>query len=282
MSIGNSGTADISGFFNSILEDAVFVAREESLMPALITQYGAAGWADRKLSIYPQFTAQEVAEETDVAAPQEFTKSSLVTYTPIEIAAQAILTDRRLETDPQNARGDAVQELGGAISDKVETDLVTLFSSLTTDVGAGANTTFALASVPKGIARLRAAKVRGPYYVVLHPYHWYDVWVEIGKPSTNVVAQNAANAAMADYFVANLINAQWYQHALIPVDGSDDAISAVFNRAAFGIDTRRAPRLEPERDASKRAWELTITAGYAKAAQRPTYGMKMTADATAP
>lgn len=109
-----------------------------------------------------------------------------------------------------------------------------------------------------------------------------DVWVEIGKPSTSVVASDAANQAMRDYFVANLVNAQWYQHALIAIDTSDDAVSGVFNRQALALDMRRAPRLEPERDASKRAWELNISAGYAVGVRRSTYGVAMTADATAP
>lgn len=251
-------------------------------MPALVTPYSADGWADRKLSIYPQITAQTIGETEDLSTPTVFGKSSLATLTPIEIGAQVILTDREMDTDPQSARANAARELGGAISDKIETDLVTLFSSFSTNAVGTAGSSFYLHQVASIIAKLRNQKARGPFNVVLHPYHWYDVWVEIGKPSTSVVASNAANAAMSDYFVANLVNAQFYQHSLIPVDGSDDAVSGVFNREALALDTRRAPRLEPERDASARAWELNITAGYAKGVRRDAFGGKITADATAP
>ena len=45
MATGYSGTADISGYFNAILEDAMFVLREDSLMPQLVTLYGdSSGW----------------------------------------------------------------------------------------------------------------------------------------------------------------------------------------------------------------------------------------------
>lgn len=283
MATGYSGTADISGYFNAILEDAMFVLREDSLMPQLVTLYGdSSGWEDRKLSKYPQIAAQTIGETEDLNAPTVFDKQAEVTLTPIEAAAQVILTDRRIETDPQNARADAATELGGAISDKVETDLVTLFLSFTTSKGAGAGNAFTLTSVANGLSVLRNAKVRGPYAVVVHPYQWLDVWVEIGKPTTSVVASEAANKALNDYFVANLVNAQWYQHSLIPVDSSDDAAAGVFNRQALALDTRRAPRLEPERDASKRAWELNITAGYAKGVRRNVCGVKLISDATAP
>lgn len=282
MATGLSGTAQISGFFNPILERTLFAVREDALMPALVTPYSSVGWEDRKLSIYPQVAAQTVGETDDFANPTVFDKSSLATFTPIEIMAQTTLTDRRIETDPDAAQNDATEELSGAITTKIETDLVTLFSSFSLSKGAGAGNTFTLTSVANALAVLRATKVKGPFNVVLHPYHWLDVWVEIGKPTTSVVASNAANAAMSDYFVANLVNARWYQHALIPVDGSDDAPSAVFNQGALALDTRRAPRIEPERDASKRAWEVNISAGYAAAVRRNAFGVKLIADATAP
>jgi phage gp46-like protein len=97
MAQGTSGTAQISGYFNSILEDALFVARDSMIMPSLVTQYSAVGWADRKLSIYPQISATAVAETSDYANPTSFTKSAQATLTPSEIMAQVILTDRRAE-----------------------------------------------------------------------------------------------------------------------------------------------------------------------------------------
>jgi hypothetical protein len=38
----------------------------------------------------------------------------------------------------------------------------------------------------------------------------------------------------------------------------------------------------PEYDASARAWELNVNAGYAAELVRSTYGVKFTADALAP
>lgn len=283
MSTGLSGTAQISGYFNAILEDALFVAHENAVMPNLVTNYNAQGWADRKVSVYPTISAQTVAETDDFANPTAFDKSAQATFTPAEIMAQVILTKRRIETDPQNARNDAARELGYAISDKIETDLVSLFGSLTTDASStGGTASFSLQLVGNAMAKLRAAKVSGPFYVALHPYHWLDVWNEIGKPTTSVVASDFANNAMRDYFVTNLLGAQWFNHALIPISASTTATSAVFSREAMAIDYRRAPNLEPEYDASKRAWELNMNAGYAKGVLRGTYGAKITADATAP
>jgi hypothetical protein len=60
-------------------------------------------------------------------------------------------------------------------------------------------------------------------------------------------------------------------------------ISGVFAPQAIAFDVRRAYRVEPERDASLRAWELNATMVYAYGlGPRPTWGVSMTSDATAP
>jgi hypothetical protein len=88
---------------------------------------------------------------------------------------------------------------------------------------------------------------------------------------------------LREYFITTLMgNVQIFTSSNIAVDGSDDAISGIFTRNAIWLDTRRAVRTENERDASARAWELNINAGYACGLVRSTYGVKFTADATAP
>lgn len=282
MTQGYSGTANISDDILAIHEDAWFVAREQMVMPSLVYGYNSGGWEDRKLFSYPQITAASVAETEDFANPTVFGKTLDVTLTPGEIMAQSILTDRRLETDRQAARTDCSTELGNAISDKIEQDLLDLFDSFTDDHSStGGTASFALQLVGNAIASLRTAKARGPFYVMIHPYQWLDVWNEIGKPSTSVVPNDIATGALRDYFVANLVNALWFQHAMIDTT-SNKATAAVFNREAIALDTRRPPRLEAERDSSKRAWELNETAGYAKGIRRNAFGTMIESDCTSP
>lgn len=284
MATGISGTAQISGYFLNILEDAIFVAREQFIMATLVQPYSATGWADRKFSIYPQITAQTVAETEDFATPTVFDKAALATLTPSEAMGQVILTDRRIETDPQSARADAATELGRAIGTKIEEDLVDLFPSFTASKGAGAGNAFTLTSLGNAAATLRANNVTGMLSAVVHPFHWLDVWVELGKPAATYQQPSAdlATQALRDFFMVRLVGMDIYTHSQIDVDGSDDATGAIFAREAIALDTRRAPRMEPERDGSKRAWELNMTAGYGVGIRRNAFGVKMIADATAP
>jgi hypothetical protein len=91
------------------------------------------------------------------------------------------------------------------------------------------------------------------------------------------------NQALRDYFVGTLLGGvRIFTSANIAVDVNADAISGAFVPAAIMLDTRRAMRMENERDASARAWELNVTAGYAYGAVRTEFGVKYTADATEP
>ena len=168
-----STVSDLNDLFNKIYEDAIFVARESNIMTNLVTNYSAKGWMARKLGIYPELTASTVAEGVDYSNPTTFDKTVTMTLTPGEIICQVILTDRRIETDPDNARRDAAQEMGNAIATKIDSDLVGLFSGFSTDKGPGAGQTATIAKFAAAVSVLRFNKVPNPIYAVVHPYHWH-------------------------------------------------------------------------------------------------------------
>lgn len=110
-----------------------------------------------------------------------------------------------------------------------------------------------------------------------------DVWTELGQPATNqALLGDVANQALRDFYVGNWLNVQWFTSSNIEIDDQTDTVSAVFNPGAIGLDTREAPTLEPERDASRKAWELNVSASYAKGVIRNAFGVKLIADATEP
>ena len=273
----------LNSLFNTIYEDALFVARENNIMTNLVTRYSATGWMNRNISTRPEISAVGVADGVDFAAPTTFGRTTLSTLTPGEVIAQVVLTDQDIDTDPDDARRDSATELGNAIATKIDTDLTSAFTSFSTDKGDGAGNSATIANFAAAIAVLRNAKAPNPVYIVCHPYHWHDIWTELGQPGANqALLGDVANQALRDYFVGRWINVLWFTNANIAVDASDDAVSGVFNPGALAFDSRRAPRLEPERDASQRAWELNMTAGYAFGVRRDTFGVKFTADAAEP
>lgn len=275
-------TTDLNSLFNLIYDDALFVARETNIMVGLVRNFNATGYMQRKGAIRPTVTAVEKAEGVDFANPTTFGRTLKYTLTPTVKMAQALLTDEDVQTDPDNAVQDAAQELGGAIATKIDKDLVDLFSSITTGKGS-AGAALTIAKCGAAISVVRKNLTPNPLYFVLHPYGWHDVWVELGQPAANqAFLGDIANQALRSFFVGQMLAAAWFTSANIAIDASDDAVGAVFSPQALGFDEREAPMLEPERDASRKATELNMSAGYAVGILRTEYAVKLTHDATEP
>lgn len=271
-----------SNLLPRIAEDTLFVARDTSLMPGLVYNYTGTGMATRYIGIYPEVTAQEVSEGVDYSNATEMTKTQQAALVPKTAIAQAILTDERLATDPEGAANDGAMEMGMALAKKIDTDLCALFSGFSTDKGT-AGSALTIKRCAAAVSVLRNSSAPNPLSFVLHPYGWQDVWNELGQPTANqAFLGDVANEAMRDYFVGDFLGAAWFTDANIAVDGSDDAVSAVFHRDALALDTRRGINIEPERDASLRATELNATVWYAVGERRDSFGVALTHDATEP
>lgn len=283
MATGTSGVTELNSLFNDIYEDAVFVARAQNVMAGLVTRFSdSTGDEDRKNSVYPQITAQSVGEYDDFSAPTKFDKTLLSTLTPVEYMAQSILTDRRLETDPQNAKADCSRELGESIADNLEENLLDTFTSLTGGTVGAAGSAMTWGVFFAARTRLAGAKVPGPYVAVLHEYQWHDLASAVAPGVAVTNSPVVVNEVASSWYVGTVGNVDIYTTPNVDIDGSDDAVGAMFNRQAIALDSRRAPRMEPERDASKRAWELNITHKYAHGTWRPAFGCQIKSDATAP
>ena len=142
MAIGASRVTDMGGYFNNIYEDAVFALHEGTIATRLVRSYtDGQGDQTRSLTEYPTVTPVTVEETEDFAAPTRMTKTLLATLTPAEKMSQVILTDRRIDTDPQNARQDSAIEMGAGMAELVDTDILGNFDSLTGGtVGASGST----------------------------------------------------------------------------------------------------------------------------------------------
>ncbi len=279
MTIGDSRVEDLNSLFNNIFEDAVFILHEETLAVRLVKNFtNGRGDQTRKLSEYPAVTPVTVAETEDFAAPTRFDKTLRNTLTPGEKMSQMIITDRRIETDPQEVRSDGAMEMSRGFSTQVDQDVFGNFTSLTAGTTGSAGSTMTWGYFNAAISIMREAKIPRPWRCVLHPFHWHYM------AESGMIASTVTNAPMlqdkiaAQWFVGNVGGVDIFVSTNVP-DSSTDAVSAMFNPQAIAFDVRRPYRLEPERDASKRAWELNSTMLYAHGAWRDNWGVQIIADA---
>jgi len=276
-------STNIAAFVQTVYEDAMLVVRENALATSLYTVYtDRSGTAARTRSDYGTATIQSIGETDDMTS-QAFTPSAGNSLTPAEVGAQFFLTDLRVETDPFPVRADAAMELGMAIADKIDTDCFSVFSSLTGGTVGTAGSVITWNYFYAMLARLVAQKAPKPYVFVCHPYQWHTLARAASVASA--VRTNAPEYLMdqvaRNFYVANYSGVDIFVSSNVQTS-STNAYAAMFSRPALAFDNRRAPRLEPERDASRRGWELNMTSVYAYGVWKATYGIQGIFDATAP
>lgn len=283
MTIGLVTEAAVASLVQTIYEDAMLVARENALATSLVQVFSdRTGLAPRQNFKYGTAAIASI-NETDDLISQTFTPSADQTLTPAEAGAQFALTDSRIETDFLNVRADAARELGMAIADKIDTDIFGNFNALTGGTVGTSGTALTWSYFSAMLARLVAQHAPRPYIFVCHPYQWNQLAkaASIASSSANNTPAYVSEAVARNYYVQSMMGVDIYVSTNLEFS-TNDAYVAMFSRAAIAYDNRRAPRIEPERDASRRLWELNLSTVYAHGVWRPNWGIQGIFDATAP
>lgn len=274
MTTGPSQVSSLNSLFNNIFEDAVFTVHEQTLATQLCKFYSnGRGLQTRNLSYFPTVTPATVAENDDISNPTVFGKTSITTLTPAEIGAQVLITDSMLETEGQSIREAAAMELAQGIADKIDSDIFTAGTAFTGGSVGATGSTMTWGYLYAAVANLRAAKVPRPYYAVLHPNSWEPLAEAAAVASTVTNAPQFQDEIMRNWYVGNIAGLDGIFYSANIKTVGNDAFNLVFNPWALAFDLRRPMRLEPERDASKRAWELNVSALYAAGVWRPAFGV---------
>jgi hypothetical protein len=272
----------ISSLLPDVYEAALMYAQESFIMPQLVTTYtDQTGMQDRKISEYATGTVTTGLGETVDLTPQVFDRNLLATLIPGEIGTQFVVTDRRLDSDDVDILSDLSQHIGYTLFRQIEIDLTSHFSSLTGGTVGALATRLTWQDIYKARAELANAAVPPPYNLVLSEYQYYDL-----ATAANIAAITAAaplrvrDDIQSRYYVASVGDIDIYTTSVL--GAADPTYGAMFNRGALALDIRRAMRIELQRDASLRATEVNATAVYGHGLRRPSWGVVIMSDGTAP
>jgi len=273
-----STTATLDDLFTNIVKEAIFTAQERSLVRNLVTVYDISGDASDTIQVpvYPNVSAAAVAEGTDLSSTAVSTSS--VTITATEVGVQAVLTDLMSQSTARDVAGDLGRVLGEAVAKKMDEDLIGLFDGFSTSVGAAA-TELTAAHVAQAAATLRANKFTNTPNMVIHPYQAYALQSNLTNTFVNPNGGDLQNEAMRTGYVGQIAGVNVFESANITVDGLDDAKGAIFVPEALGLAVKWDIKIEPERDASLRGWELNATAAYGVGELQDGAGVEMYFDA---
>ena len=270
-------SATLDDLFANIIAQARFTAEEQSLMLGLVTQYNIGNQAGKTIQVpkYPAIAAADLTEGTAMTSTTVSTSS--VSVTVGEVGAQVLLTDLAA-MGAGNPAEELGTVLGNAIATKMDTDLIALFDGFSGSIGtAGAEIT--VADLFKAAATLRANKVTGVINAVVHPFQAYQLKANLTNTFANPNGGDLQNEAMRNGYVGTIAGINVYESANVSIDGNDDAKGAVFAPEALAIAMKRDFQIEPQRDASARAFELNATAIYGVGELDDSFGVEILSDA---
>ena len=287
MAAGTSLFSAIAGIAGTIYEGAVYALRETvSIMPSVTVFGDVSGFAPRIGELYGTVTFDSVAETVDLT-PQLFDPTNQQTLTPGEFGTQVMISDRRLESDPQNYLSDVALEMGLAAADGIDVALAQKFASFTGGTIGSAAGTVRWQDISAAKSLAKGLKVPGPYWCVLHPYQWKFL---VNEAVTNggvagQISPAISEQIMRQYFVSSLFGDVTFivsANVQIGTSGGTAGTAGFYNRQALAYDQRRGLRIEPFRDPSFRHTELNATMAFATGVWLPARGITLLGTAPTP
>jgi N4-gp56 family major capsid protein len=262
-----TNTTTLNDLLPSIVAEALFVASERSIMRGLVRNYTLSAGQGKTVTvpIYPKQTAAALTEGTAPSFTAISTDGATLTVSEVGLTAQ--ISDLAIMASSSNVISDIGRLFGEAIARKMDTDLLALANSLSVTVG-GVSTTGTPALLFQAIAKLRAQgyDTANDCAIVLHPNVAYD----IASTLTSTFAAPASmvgNDALRNGFMGMLGGVPVYQSSLVAQstassNASGDYANLIMHRDAFGLAMMQDIKIESQREATKRGFDLVGSAIY--------------------
>ena len=274
-------SSTLSELYTNITQEAIFTFQETSVMRPLVTLYPLMGSGKvAEVPVYPAISAAAVNEATDLS--NTAVNPTSATITASEIGVMTTLTDLGASSASRNVGADIGKLFGEAIAKKVDTDLVGLFSSFTTNTAGAAGTELTADLLFKAQAQLRTLSVPAPYYAVFHPKALFNLkktLTQAGYGTSAYAMSEIGNEAFRNGYIGRIAGIDVFENANLSIDGSDDSVGGVFHPQSIGLAMKEDFKVETQRDASLRATEIVASIVYGKAVVKESFGVAVTTDA---
>lgn len=272
-------SSTLAELYTDVIQEAIFTFQETSVMRPLVTTYAINGQGKTvQVPVYGAISASAVAEGTDLA--NTAIDPTAVDITASEIGVMTTLTDLGRDSASRNVGADIGKLFGDGLAKKVDSDLASLFTSFSTDVGS-AGTELTPELLFKAQATLRALNIPAPYYGVFNPkacFNLKKVLTNAGYNTSANAISDVGNQAMRDGFVGRVAGIDVYENANLAIDQYDDSVGAVFHPASIGLAMKSDLKIETQRDASIRGTEIVASMTVGQGIVKNDYGVKVTVD----
>jgi N4-gp56 family major capsid protein len=283
--MAGSTTTTLNDLLPEIIQEAMFVASERSIMRGLVKNYTlpAGSGVHVNVPIYPIQTAAAVTEGNEVTNTAVSTNTAQLTVSPVAI--RTLLTDLARVSAASNVVADLGRLFGEALARKIDQDLCALFPNFAAGYG-NYTQVITAADIFKAVATLKANAVPTEGMVcVLHPEVAYDLKAALttsgNTPFTMGAYGENANEAMRTGFVGMLAGIPVYETSNIVDTGTaGDYAGAVFQRDALGLGLIGDISIETQRRASFLGDDIVCSAYYGVGELQDAYGRHLKFDSS--
>jgi N4-gp56 family major capsid protein len=286
--MAGSTSVTLNDLLPTIVQEAMFVANERSIMRGLVKNYSLAPTQGKTIQvpIYPLQTAASLTEGDDFS--NTAVSTDVASFTVGQVGLMTMVTDLAVNASASNVVADLGRLFGEAVARKIDTDLMAQFANFTTNTVGSSSTVITPALVMQAITKLRAQGVSADGIVaVLHPNIAYDLKSALTTTGNTAFSGGAfgdvANEAMRMGYIGQLFGVPVFESANVPLiagGAAGDYLGGVFHRDALGFGLMRDIQIETQRRARAIGTDVVCSAMYGTGVVYEQYGVNATFDAS--
>lgn len=284
--MAGSTSATLNDLLPTIVQEALFVASERSIMRGLVKNYALAPTQGKTIQvpIFPVQTAAAVTEGDEVS--NTAVSTDVATFDVAQVGIRTMVTDLALNASASNVVADLGRLFGEAIARKIDQDLIGKFSSFSTNSVGSTSTTATPALLMQAITKLKNGAVpTDGLAIVLHPAIAYDLKASLTTTGNTAFTGGAfgpvANQAMMEGYIGQLFGVPVFETSnFTAATDAGDYVGGVFHRDALGLGIMRDIQIETQRRASYLGTDIVASALYGTGVVYEGYGCKAIFDSS--
>jgi N4-gp56 family major capsid protein len=278
-----SNTTSInSELIATLVGQAQFAAYEQSVARQITTIFDLPAGAGKSVQVpvWSSITAELISDES--VATAKATNTTSATITLAEHVVYHRVTNMLRDSASQDVFGQIGDQSGRAIAESLDTQAFAVFSNFS-----GANTAVAVASVTVNdimdrVATLRANKVTGPFFAVLHPQAANGIKKAMTATNSFQAASSVGDSILSQYFVGQIAGCTILESSLVPyASGTGVATCAVFAPSALGHAMRGTIDVAEQYMAKERATDIVLSANAGAVVLQASHGVVFNVDLVA-
>ncbi len=278
----NNNTDINSELYANFVADAEFAAYESSVARALVRTFDVPFNAGKvvQVPVWAGITAQLLTDEE--AATAKTTNTTAPTITLKEHVVYNQITDMLRDSSYGDVMAQLADQSGRAIGESLDSMVFGEFESFSSDLGS-TSTELTANLILQAASTLRARKLTGPFFAVVHPAQAYNIKKQLTYVAqTNVPAlSNVGNGVLSDFYIGSIGGVNIIESALVEAvttGGATAYRAGVFAPSAMGLAQRGGLDLNTLYLPAARATDMVLKAVAGAAVIQSTHGVAITAE----